>query len=99
MYEYRLPQDGRLEIEYYVQRPDTTQLLSIVANVFLSDEATAQALYRELVDHLTRQYDREPEGAYGDYVFSSAKRFEVGYLRLHPNKKSLTLNFTRPKAQ
>ena len=77
----------RMEIEYYARQG---VLKATVVNIYVVNEKKAGQLYKKLVEYYSEEWERSPEGAFGNYSWTMAK--ERFYLRLLPDRQTITLN-------
>lgn len=92
VYEFNLGEDRRFMLEYICKNDDKRLLRSIVANIFLRDEAEATELYNEMEAHLRSKYG-VADGTFGLMKWNYEEENLYASLRMLDDKKSISLNF------
>ncbi|MDX2287062.1 MAG: hypothetical protein NW241_23050 [Bacteroidia bacterium] len=98
-YVVQLSEGSLLLLDYYANYlkdpANPSGLASIVANILMEDEVETARLYSELVAHFNQRYG-VASGRYGAYSWESPGKLTPDMeiiLRLHEDKKGITVNF------
>ncbi|MFN0203440.1 MAG: hypothetical protein ACKVTZ_18075 [Bacteroidia bacterium] len=96
VYAYQVEKNCQMQVEYYADNVQTgrksNRLQAIIANIELQDEIEAANLYEEMQEFLIQKYGAT-SGNFGNLRWEDPLLNLEILLKLHPNKKGITLNF------
>jgi hypothetical protein len=92
-YRYRPDSISSYDIEYYFE---ADHLNAVVVNVYPGGEAETLRLMEALQAWIEQRAGSPSQSTFGDYAWER-ETDNNWYLRLHPDKRSLTLNLTESR--